>query len=343
MSKMTAKTLIDKAVDIAKNYKTLYVMGCFGAPLTGANVTRYCNNHEYNKASDRTAMIKAAANQSPPVYGFDCVCLIKGILWGWCGDPSKTYGGAGYAVNGVPDHGADTVIKECLDVSTTGWAAMLPGEAVWRPSHIGIYIGDGLAVECAPKWANKVQITAVANIGAKSGYNARTWTKHGKLPWVDYTGATTGGSTGAVSQPTPPAASGQEPAVGDVVTFTGTTHYSNANAATGTACKPGEAKVTAVSKGAKHPYHLIKTSGSSSTVYGWVDAADIAGAASAAIAKGSTVKVNAGAKTYTGGGLASFVYQNTYTVIQVDGDRVVIGKGTAVTAAVNVKDLTLVG
>lgn len=69
---MTAKELVDKAVDIAKNYKTLYVMGCFGAPLTGGNVSRYCTNHSYNKAPDRTAMIKAAANQSPPVYGFDC-------------------------------------------------------------------------------------------------------------------------------------------------------------------------------------------------------------------------------------------------------------------------------
>ena len=52
MSKMKAQTLVDKVVDIAKNYKTLYVMGCFGAPLTGANVTRYCNNHSYNKDSN---------------------------------------------------------------------------------------------------------------------------------------------------------------------------------------------------------------------------------------------------------------------------------------------------
>ena len=57
-------------------------MGCFGAPLTGGNVSRYCNNHEYNKQAARTQMIKAAANQNPPVFGFDCVCLIKGILWG---------------------------------------------------------------------------------------------------------------------------------------------------------------------------------------------------------------------------------------------------------------------
>lgn len=343
MSKMTAKALIDKAVDIAKNYKTLYVMGCFGAPLTGGNVTRYCTNHDYNKQAARTRMIKAAANQSPPVYGFDCVNLVKGILWGWCGDPSRTYGGAGYAINGVPDVSADGMIKKCLKVSTTGWASMVPGEAVWMSGHIGIYIGDGLAVECSPRWENKVQITAVGNIGKKVGYNTRTWTKHGKMPWVDYSGATAAPGGGEASQPTPGASGAQGLAVGDVVTFTGTKHYVSSNAVNGKSCKPGKAKVTAVAKGAKHPYHLIKTPGGGSSVYGWVDAADIAVEASAAIAKGSAVKVKAGARTYTGGGLASFVYANTYTVLELSGDRAVIGQGKAVTAAVNIKDLTLVG
>ena len=74
----------------------------------------------------------------------------------------------------------------------------------------------------------------------------------------------------------------------------------------------------------------------------WVDAADIT-KASASIAKGSKVKVNKGAKTYTGGSLASFVYSTVYTVMQIDGDRVVIGKDGVVTAAVNIKNLTLVG
>lgn len=34
---MKASELVSKAIDIAKNDKTLYVMGCFGAPLTAAN------------------------------------------------------------------------------------------------------------------------------------------------------------------------------------------------------------------------------------------------------------------------------------------------------------------
>ena len=48
------------------------------------------------------------------------------------------------------------------------------------------FFGGGLAVECTPAWKNGVQITAVANIGSKSGYNARKWKKWGKIPYVTY-------------------------------------------------------------------------------------------------------------------------------------------------------------
>lgn len=180
---MKATELVNKAIDIAKNDKTLYVMGCFGTPLTAANKKRYTTNHSYNKAAARVKMINAASEDT---FGFDCVCLIKGILWGWCGDKSKTYGGAKYSSNGVPDIGADQMITKCPDASTTGWADMEPGEVVWTTGHIGIYIGDGLAVECTPKWKNCVQITAVGNIGKKNGYNTRMWKKHGHLPYVTY-------------------------------------------------------------------------------------------------------------------------------------------------------------
>lgn len=63
--------------------------------------------------------------------------------------------------------------------------------------------------------------------------------------------------------------------VGDVITFIGKTHYKSANALAGSACSAGEAKITAISEGAKHPYHLVKTGGSSATVHGWVNAADV--------------------------------------------------------------------
>lgn len=176
-----ASDFINKVKDVATNYKTLYVLGCFGAPMNEKNKNRYTKNNSYNKG--RVSMIR---NATPDTFGFDCVCLIKGILWGWCGNVDKTYGGATYQSNSVPDIGANAMIKKCSDVSTD-FKKIVPGCAVWCEGHIGVYIGDGLAVECTPKWANKVQITAVGNIGKKAGYNTRNWTKHGKLPWVDYT------------------------------------------------------------------------------------------------------------------------------------------------------------
>lgn len=60
------------------------------------------------------------------------------------------------------------------------------------------------------------------------------------------------------------------------------------------------------------------------------------------ITKGSTVRVNRGARTYTGVKLASFVYNRNHIVSELSGDRAVITYGGVVVAAVNVNDLTLV-
>ena len=179
---MKASVFVEKLKDIAKNYKTLYVMGSFGSPLNATQKKRLIAHNSYNAQASRIKHINAA---SADTFGFDCVCLIKGILWGWKGDKTKAYGGAKYLSNGVPDVTANGMINLCKDV-TTDFSKIEVGEAVWSTGHIGVYIGDGLAVECTPAWKNKVQITAVGNIGSKSGYNSRKWTKHGKLPYIEY-------------------------------------------------------------------------------------------------------------------------------------------------------------
>lgn len=169
-----------KCRDIATKYKTLYILGGIGFPLTATMKKRCMEQYSYN--AKRKAIIDRASDNT---FGFDCVGLIKAILWGWDGNLNATYGGAKYASNGVPDIGADAMIQACKSV-TTDFSRIEIGEAVWRSGHIGVYIGNGLAVECTPAWSNKVQITAVGNIGAKKGYNTRYWTKHGKLPYIKY-------------------------------------------------------------------------------------------------------------------------------------------------------------
>lgn len=176
----TGKELAAACVDVAKNYKSLYVLGCFGWPMNDHNKQRAKNEYDYNRR--RAAKIDAA---SADTFGFDCVNLIKALLWGWNGDTKAAYGGAKYCSNGVPDINDDMMIKACNDV-TADFSKIAVGEVVWMQGHIGVYVGNGLAVECTPIWKDGVQITAVHNIGTKSGYNGRVWTKHGKLPYVTY-------------------------------------------------------------------------------------------------------------------------------------------------------------
>ncbi len=178
----TGKELAAACEKVAKEYNTLYVLGCFGWPMTAEKKQRAKNEQSYNRNADRAVKIDAA---SAKTFGFDCVCLIKALLWGWIGDYTKDYGGAIYGSNGVPDIDETSMINACKDVSTN-FDSIQVGEAVWLPGHIGVYIGNGLAVECTPIWKDGVQITAVHNIGKKSGYNGRNWYKHGKLPYVTY-------------------------------------------------------------------------------------------------------------------------------------------------------------
>ncbi|MDO5601822.1 MAG: peptidoglycan recognition family protein, partial [Oscillospiraceae bacterium] len=128
--------------------------------------------------------------------------------------------------------------------------------------------------------------------------------------------------------------------VGMEVDFTGNRHYTSSCAtAKGKNCKAGRAKITAIVPGYPHPYHCVAVSGKGSTVYGWVDTGDVQAVTIKAIQKGDKVKVLK-AITYTGGSFK--VYCDVYDVIQVNGDRVVIGQGKTVTAAVNSANLQVV-
>lgn len=181
---MKAQDLINICRDIAINYKTLYVYGCFGAPLNDENKYRYTHNYPYNEQPSRASKINAASYDT---FGFDCVNLIKGILWGWHGDVNARYGGAVYASNGVPDTNANGMFWDCCYDQSNDFSNIIPGEFVWMEGHIGVYIGDGFVVECTPIWNDGVQITYLGNWGgSRPGYSTRTWTSHGKCNFIEY-------------------------------------------------------------------------------------------------------------------------------------------------------------
>jgi hypothetical protein len=183
---MTSEEFVKRAKKIASEHKTAYMLGTFGWPATVASVNRAIQANSTNAA--RPAWQSRAKAVIGKGYMFDCVGLIKGILWGWDAKMVQTYGGARYGSNGVPDIGSDYMIKRCPGGGSSDFKNIVPGECVWMTGHIGIYLGDGLVAEATPAWTGGVQISLCTNVvSSKTGYTKkRRWTKHGKLPYIDY-------------------------------------------------------------------------------------------------------------------------------------------------------------
>ena len=176
-----------KQLDLALKSNTVYGSGAFGASIGNfsSQLDRYYKN-TYNKCGKTYADKLKTAAKTKPCYAFDCVGLVKGILWDWNAKAEDIYGGANYESNGVPDAGAGSsgLISYCKDVSTN-FSNIIAGELLWLDGHVGVYVGDGMAIECTTAWDDKVQKVECWNV-KKTG-RGRSWTKHGKLPWVDYT------------------------------------------------------------------------------------------------------------------------------------------------------------
>ena len=182
---------------------------------------------------------------------------------------------------GVPDYGAKTVIKK--PESVTGKPENVTdstgnGSLCMTPKWVGVVTGDILNVRAWageeypnikswPKLAEGNMVEVCDSIKAADG---STWY------YIRIDGRIYGFSHSDYIKEASGSAAPAEIKKGDVVQFTGGRHYTSSYAkATGKACKPGLAKVTAVNPGSSHPYHLVAVSGCGSTVYGWTDAEDV--------------------------------------------------------------------
>lgn len=190
--------------------------------------------------------------QSNGYYLFDCVCLLKSILWGFNFETGG-HGGAVYKANGVADVNADTMMtsKYCTDLSTD-FSKIQVGEFVGMKGHIGVYIGNGKVIEATSGWEKKVLISEIDSKGrrTRNGKQIYSWTKHGKSIYLDY------GDDKMKFK------------IGDKVVISGKL-YPNANADKHSGVVENKVtNITRIAAGSKHPYN---TTGD----LGWMNESDI--------------------------------------------------------------------
>lgn len=314
---MDSKKLIDKLYDILNNYKTIYMWGCFGSPVTNSIIGQKARQYPSWYNANRVNKLKRVVGKD--YFSFDCVNVIKGILWGWNGNKKATWGGAKYNSNGVPDINANSFIKACKGVSTN-FSNIEPGEVVWIPGHIGVYVGDGKVIECTPAWDNGVQLTALLNKGSISGLKGRRWRSHGKIPYIKY-----------VNIPETPTTETTNFKVGDKVTLLNSAR----KYATGQNIPSHIKNKTYTIQQAKPNKVLLKE------IYSWVLTKDISNPGSASSTKtlkvGSKVKIT-GSRYATGQAVPVWVKLKSYKVAQLKKDRALLA---GINSWVKKKDLKI--
>ena len=188
--------------------------------------------------------------------------------------------------------------------------------------------------------------------------------EYGQKYYDKYAGETSATEPETPEVPTTPAE--LEFKVGDIVNFNGTNHYASANASSGPKVKASKAKITAIHKSGKHPYHCRAVNDAGAFiggVYGWVNAADLSAivaetpapkpttpttpATPSAIKKGDIVSIAKNATYYSGKDVPDWVVAKNWIVAETpDGDRVVINKSVddkcAINSPINAKFLTVV-
>lgn len=183
---MTNLEFVEKVLQVRAEVPTVYALGMWGQRLTKSIIAQKAKQLPRWYTPAKIKQLEAFASLATPVYGFDCVGLIKGILWGFSADATSKTGGAKYASNDVRDTSADgTLLSHCFNVSSD-FSSIVVGEVVWMKGHIGVYVGNGQVVECSPKWANSVQFSNLGNLKEYAYGNSRVWTKHGMLEYLEY-------------------------------------------------------------------------------------------------------------------------------------------------------------
>lgn len=165
----TTKNNLDlvKWSEFAADKKWGYVWGTYGTVLDKAFLESKIEQYP-NEVGGKEDFIRANWLGKRTA---DCVGLIKGYFW-YDVESQKTI----LISNGMPDIGADTMYENATEKGTIDTIPEIPGLAVWKSGHIGVYIGKGQVVEAYGTTTGVIR-SQLADGG---------WTHWLKIPYITY-------------------------------------------------------------------------------------------------------------------------------------------------------------
>lgn len=160
------------------------------AGLREYGVINYDNHYPYNVMK---------WNYAEQCWTCDCLGFVHTLINGFCGDRSILGGGAVMDDFVCYSDEITTITQYCYDQSSD-FNIIDPGEILYMPGHVGLYIGEceplgdgrkfNVAECCYSSFGGGGMLTWVDADGLrrnhKNGATAGYWTRHGKCVRVEY-------------------------------------------------------------------------------------------------------------------------------------------------------------
>ena len=144
-----------------------YVWGSFGNVLTEASLQSLIRQYP-EMVGGYESIIRAKWLGGRTT---DCVGLIKS--YGWFDPDTQTIR---YGTNGMPDIGANAMYHAATESGPVSTIPEIPGLAVWKEGHIGVYVGGGYVVEASGTSKGVI----------KTKLAERAFTHWLKIPYIHY-------------------------------------------------------------------------------------------------------------------------------------------------------------
>lgn len=175
--KITNLELVSYLLELYKSDRAVYWYGTYGQQCSTALYKRKKAQYPKHYTSNRTARYLRDIKNNK--LCMDCIGLIKGAVWSNLGTRKPVY-----ASNGCPDKSANGMLAYCKSKGMrNGKMSTMPetpGIMLHKDGHVGVYIGNGYAIE-AQGFSTDIVRTKVKGRGWKQ------WTR---MPFITYKAGT---------------------------------------------------------------------------------------------------------------------------------------------------------
>lgn len=168
----TAEGLVSYCENALK-LKTRYAWGGIFRIATVPYIAQLSSMYPGKYTKSRLSLL---ANEVAQAYLCDCAGLIKSYYWGGVGSPNY---------NANTDYNTNGFYSAAADKGPISTLPETPGVVLYMDGHVGVYIGNGSAIECT--------LGAYGDGVVKTSVSGRGWTHWLKIPMIEYPEEKTGG------------------------------------------------------------------------------------------------------------------------------------------------------